>query len=165
MDGLRSREEGLQGITFGAMDAIINVLGIVVGLGVMGNRTAVFVGILVAGVANSLGNAWGFHVSEETEDMHTRREVWMATGMAFLGTFAVTFVLIAPLLLFPLQQAIAATTVMGIGLIIAVGVLVSRVQGLGTMESARLVLEYVGVSMLVIFAAFVLGTYASEFVM
>ena len=31
---------GLQGMTFGAMDAIINVIGIVIGLGVIGNKVA-----------------------------------------------------------------------------------------------------------------------------
>jgi VIT1/CCC1 family predicted Fe2+/Mn2+ transporter len=160
-----SRILGVQGMTLGAMDAIINVIGIVVGLGVIGNRTAVFIGILVAGIANSFGNAWGFHISEETENIHTRREVWMSTVMSFAGTLLSTVVLLLPVLLLPLTQAIFVTVIVGIGLIILIGLLVSRLKGLGKGDCCRLIVKYVSISILVIVIAYYLGQLASGIVL
>ena len=154
-------KHGLQGMTFGSMDAIITVIGIVVGLGVMGNRTAVFVGILVAGIANSFGNAWGFHISEETENIHTSKEVWMSTLMSFGGTLISTLILLTPVLMLPLGTAIVATVLVGIAMIVLIGILVGRVQGRGTRGCCKLVVEYVGISLLVIAIAYCLGQMAS----
>ncbi len=162
---MAERLHGIQGMTFGAMDAIIMVIGIVVGLGVIGDRTAVFVGILVAGIANSFGNAWGFHVSEETENIHTRKEVWVSTLLSFSGTFLSTLLLITPVLLLPLSQAIPVSVSLGILLITLISLLVSRIKGLGRGACCRLALEYVGISILVIAVSFFLGQFASGVLM
>ncbi len=160
----RHRANGLQGMTFGSMDAIIMVIGIVVGLGTIGDRAAVFVGILIAGIANSFGNAWGFHISEETENIHTRREVWVSTMMSFSGTLMSTLILLLPVVFLPLPQAIAATVFAGIMMIVMIGLFVGRVQGLGKRGRAKLVLEYVSISLLVIAIAYYLGQLASGLV-
>jgi VIT1/CCC1 family predicted Fe2+/Mn2+ transporter len=159
------RLHGIQGMTFGSMDAIIMVLGIVVGLGVMGNRTAVFVGILVAGIANSFGNAWGFHISEETENIHSRREVWLSTVMSFSGTLVSTIILLIPVLFLPLTQAIMASVVIGVILVFLIGLAVSRIQGLGRAGCCKVILEYVSISLLVITIAYYLGQFASGLVL
>jgi VIT1/CCC1 family predicted Fe2+/Mn2+ transporter len=155
------RIHGIQGMTFGSMDAIIMVIGVVVGLGVTGNRTAVFIGVLVAGISNSFGNAWGFHISEETENLHSRREVWISTVLSFSGTLLTTFILILPVLLLPLSLAIAASVLTGLVLIVLIGLLVSRIRKLGRGGCLRLLLEYVGISLLVIVVAYYLGQFAS----
>lgn len=159
--GKPEKSHGLQGMTFGSIDAIITVLGIVVGLGVMGDRTVVFVGILVAGIANSFGNAWGFHISEETENIHTRKEVWMSTLMSFAGTFVSTLILIIPVILFPLGTAIFASALLAMLMITGISVLVGRIQGLDMAGRVKLILEYVGISLLVIAVAYYLGQFAS----
>lgn len=155
------RIHGIQGMTFGSIDAIITVVGILVGLGAIGDRTAVFIGVLVAGIANSFGNAWGFHVSEESENMHTRREVWISTALSFSGTLLTTILLLLPVLFLPLLQAITASALAGVGLIVMIGVLVGRIQGLGRKGCLKLVLEYVSISLLVIGIAYCLGQLAS----
>ena len=159
------RIHGLQGMTFGSMDAIITVLGVIVGLGVIGDRTAVFVGILVAGIANSFGNAWGFHISEETENMHTRREVWMSTLFSFTGTLISTLILLMPVLLLPLGQAMLASVLIGVAMIILIGLGVGRIRGLDSPGCLKLVVEYVGISLVVIAIAYVLGQFASGIVL
>ncbi len=164
MERTDSHKHGLQGMTFGSIDAIITVIGIVVGLGVMGNRTVVFVGVLVAGIANSFGNAWGFHISEETENIHTRREVWMSTLMSFGGTLVSTIVLITPIILLPLGMAIVVSVMIGISMIVGISILVGRIQGLGTRKCCKLVAEYVGISLLVIVVTYYLGHAALEII-
>jgi VIT1/CCC1 family predicted Fe2+/Mn2+ transporter len=159
------RIHGLQGMTFGAMDAIIMVIGVIVGLGVIGNRTAVFVGVLVAGIANSFGNAWGFHISEETENIHTRREVWVSTIMSFSGTLVSTIILLLPVLMLPLNQAISVTVIIGICMIILIGIAVGRIRGVDRTGCCKLILEYVSISILVIVIAYYLGQLASGIVL
>lgn len=158
----KKEDHGMQGMTFGAMDAIINVLGIVVGLGVMGNKVAVVVGLVVAGLANSMGNAAGFHVSEETEGVHTRREVWFSTILSFCSTFFVTIILLLPLLLLSLANAIVASVSMGITIMIFLALFVGRRLGHGRKDGVKLVLEYVAMGVIVVIAAFYLGQVASS---
>lgn len=159
----RKRENhGIQGATFGAMDAIINVLGIVVGLGVIGDRTIVVVGLLVAGIANSLGNAAGFHVSEETEGIHTRREVWLSTLMSFVGTFSVTIILVLPLLFFSLSQAMIVSVIGGMIIIMLVGTFNGRHMGHNRKQTVSLIIEYLALAVVVIVIAYYLGMFASS---
>ena len=154
---------GLQGMTFGAMDAIINVIGIVIGLGVIGNKVAVVIGLLVAGIANSLGNSAGFHVSEETEGIHTRKEVWQSTLMAFVGTFATTFILLIPLLLFELSTAILICAGLGVVCIILLATIIGNISGFTKRQTCKLMCEYVALAALVIVIAYFVGNVASSF--
>lgn len=146
---------GAQGMTFGAMDAIINVIGILIGLGVVGNKLTVILGILIAGIANSFGNAAGFHVSEETEGIHTRKEVWKSTIQAFLGTFIVTFLLVIPPLILELFTGIVISVVIGMGLLMGLGCYVSkRVKNIGMIHLAS---EYTLIGIAVIIVSYLLG--------
>ena len=159
---LRKRKShGIQGMTFGAMDAIINVLGIIVGLGVIGDRVIVVVGLLVAGIANSLGNAAGFHVSEETEGIHTRKEVWLSTLLSFVGTFAVTIILVLPLLFFGLSQAMIISVLGGMAIIVLMGIFNGRHMGQGRKETISLIFEYMVLAVVVIIIAYYLGGFAT----
>ena len=164
MFGLFRKKEnhGIQGATFGAMDAIINVLGIIVGLGVIGDRVIVVVGLLVAGIANSLGNAAGFHVSEETEGIHTRREVWLSTLLSFIGTFAVTIILVLPLLFFSLSQAMIVSVIGGMVIIMLLGLFNGRHMGHNKKQTVSLIIEYLALSVVVIVIAYYLGLFASS---
>ena len=83
------RAEGLQGLFLGTMDGVIHALSIITGLHVLGSKALVFLGLLVAGLADALANAVGFHVQEESERLHTRAEVWKGTVLCFLATGAV----------------------------------------------------------------------------
>ncbi len=160
----RKEHHGLQGMTFGMMDAIINVVGIIIGLSVMGNKLAVFVAILVAGIANSFGNAAGFHVSEETEGIHTRKEVWLSTVMTFVGTFVVTMILLLPLLFFNLAGAVITSVSIGIAMLLLLGLIVSRCSRFNKKRTVKLMLEYLAMGIIVIIVAYYLGIFASGLV-
>lgn len=107
----------------------------------MGDRTVVFIGLVVAGLADALANAAGFHVQEESEELHSRAEVWKGTALCFLATGA-TFTLIAiPVLLFPLRVAIHLNWGLSFALLAAIGLGVDRGQPLR--RRAKRVAEYV----------------------
>jgi hypothetical protein len=155
---MRKEIDGAQGMTFGAMDAIINVIGILVGLGLVGNKLAVILGILVAGIANSFGNAAGFHVSEETEGIHTRKEVWLSTVQAFIGTFSVTLILIIPPLVLDLFTGVVVSVLMGISLLMGLGLFVGRRLKSKRKEMLGLVIEYTVTGLAVIVISYILGS-------
>lgn len=160
----RRKHHGLQGMTFGMMDAIINVVGIIIGLSVIGNKLTVFVAILVAGIANSLGNAAGFHVSEETEGIHTRKEVWKSTVLTFLGTFLVTMLLLIPLLFLDLTGAVFSSVSIGVFLLVLLGFIVSRCLNYNRRKTLKLMVEYLLMGIVVIIVAYYLGIFASNLV-
>jgi hypothetical protein len=155
--------DGAQGMTFGVMDAIINVIGILIGLGVVGNKLTVILGILVAGLANSFGNAAGFHVSEETEGIHTRKEVWLSTLQAFAGTLIVTFILLVPPLILDLFTGITISVVMGITFLVSMGVFVGKRMKFKRGQILHLALEYTVIGIVVIIASYFLGYFVLGF--
>ncbi len=153
------KHDGTQGMTFGVMDAIINVVGILIGLSVIGNKTTVILGIIVAGLANSFGNAAGFHVSEETEGIHTRREVWLSTTQAFAGTFLVTILLLLPPLFLDIFTGIVISVAMGISLLIGLGVFVGKRLNFERKQIFHLALEYLVIGIFVIIISYMLGRF------
>src|SRR5690606_239749 len=69
------------------------------------SRLAVIGGILIVAVADAFSDAFGIHISEESENKRSHREVWEATLATFIGklVFASTFFL--PVALFSLANA------------------------------------------------------------
>lgn len=151
---------GIEGFSFGTVDAIVNILGILMGLGAIGNRLLVIVGILVATLANSFGNATGIHVSQEMEGVHTKKEVWQSTLFAFLSTFLVSFVLVVPLFFAPLTWALAISWVLGMAFLVILGF---QSAELTNSSKSAVILEYVFAGGLVTITAFLLGKFALRF--
>lgn len=133
--------EGLQGATFGMMEGVIVALGILMGLSATNNRLILLVGIITCGLADALGNAAGFHVSEETEEFHTRSEVWKSTILCFLSTITVIFILAIPVLFLALTQAIIVSGLVGMVILAFLGYFVNRIRRKN--EALKTIIEYV----------------------
>ena len=97
----------LVGFSFGLTSGIITTLGLMVGLhSSTHSRLAVIGGILTIAVADALSDALGIHISEESENKHSHKEIWEATISTFLSKFIFTLTFIIPVLLFKLPTAI-----------------------------------------------------------
>jgi VIT1/CCC1 family predicted Fe2+/Mn2+ transporter len=95
------------GVGFGLTSGIITTLGLMVGLEAgTGSRVAVIGGIVTIAIADAMSDALGMHVSQESDDNRTGKEVWRATGATFLAklVFAATF--IVPVWFLELSQAV-----------------------------------------------------------
>ncbi|MFQ5648277.1 MAG: hypothetical protein ACE5FW_03490 [Candidatus Aenigmatarchaeota archaeon] len=137
----RRRGEGVQGATFGVMDGIVTALAVVTGLSATQNPLILLIGILVVGLGDSLADSFAFHVSEESERIHTQREIRKATLFTFLGTFGGFILIGLPVLFLPLWQAIVLSEVVGICVLAAMGWIVA---GMNPQYSRpKLTLEYV----------------------
>ncbi|MBN2111965.1 hypothetical protein JW707_02590, partial [Candidatus Woesearchaeota archaeon] len=118
---------GVQGATFGVMEATIMMLGVLLGLSVTGQKFIIILGLFTAGIADSLANSASFYVSEESEMIHTRKEIFKATKMCFLGTFLTAVIIALPIVLIKnIQASIAASFSVGIITLIFLGNYMSK---------------------------------------
>jgi len=73
------------GFSFGLTSGIITTLGLMVGLhSAVDDKLAIIGGILTIAIADSLSDAMGIHVSEESEAKHTSKEIWQSTFATFV---------------------------------------------------------------------------------
>jgi VIT1/CCC1 family predicted Fe2+/Mn2+ transporter len=106
------------GLSFGLTSGIITTLGLMVGLhSGTHSRLAVIGGILTIAIADAFSDALGIHVSEESENRHTTKEIWESTICTFVAKFIFAITFIVPVLLFPLATAIMVSVVWGLSML------------------------------------------------
>jgi VIT1/CCC1 family predicted Fe2+/Mn2+ transporter len=106
------------GLSFGLTSAIITTLGLMVGLhSGTHSKLVVIGGILIIAVADAFSDALGIHMSEESENKHSTKEIWESTIATFLAKFIFSSTFIIPLLLFPLNIAIVVSILYGLVLL------------------------------------------------
>jgi VIT1/CCC1 family predicted Fe2+/Mn2+ transporter len=108
----------MTGFSFGTTSGIITTLGLMVGLhSGTHSKLAVIGGILTIAIADAFSDALGIHVSEESENKHTTKEIWVATLCTFLSKFIIALMFVVPVLIFNLTIAIIASTLWGLSLL------------------------------------------------
>lgn len=106
------------GISFGITSAIITTLGLMVGLYSGTHSKLVVIGaILTIAIADAFSDALGIHISEESENKHTEKEIWQSTGATFLSKFIFGLTFIIPVLLFKLPAAIWVSVIWGLSIL------------------------------------------------
>ncbi len=113
---------GIQGATFGVMEAAVMMIGVLLGLSVTNNKFVITLGLLTAGVADAISNSTSFFVSEESEMIHTRKEIWKASLLCFFTTIVTVLIIAIPLLAFESTGAgIIASFSAGMAVLILLG--------------------------------------------
>lgn len=106
------------GISFGLTSGIITTLGLMVGLNAgTSSKLVVIGGILTIAIADSISDAMGIHVSEESENVHTQRQIWISTFSTFISKFIFALTFLVPVLLLELKTAIIISIGWGLFLI------------------------------------------------
>jgi len=109
--------------------AVITTLGLMVGLNSgTHSRIVVLAGILTIAIADAFSDALGIHVSKESENTHTARQIWGATIATFVAKFLFASTFIVPVLLFPLSTAITVSLICGLGILTALSYYIARMQ-------------------------------------
>jgi len=149
------------GLSFGLTSGIITTLGLMVGLNAgTHSKVAVLGGILTIAVADSMSDAFGIHVSEEAEGVHTVKEVWESTITTFVAKllFALTFVV--PVLFFSLQTAVIVGIVWGLFALSVYSYIISKGEEVSKLKA---VLEHLFVGVLVIVITHYVGVLINGF--
>ena len=106
------------GLSFGLTPGIITTLGLMVGLNSSTHsKLVVLGGILTIAIADGFSDALGIHISEESENKHTIKEIWESTIYTFLFKFIFALTFIIPILLFQLSTAIIISVIWGLSLL------------------------------------------------
>ncbi len=118
------------GIVFGLTSAVITTLGLIVGLhSGTGSKLVVLGGIFTIAIADAFSDALGIHVSEESENVHTTRQIWAATISTFMAKFIFSLTFVVPVLLLPLFTAILVSLVWGLSILTVLSYLMAKAQG------------------------------------
>lgn len=106
------------GLSFGLTSAIITTLGLMVGIySGTHSRVAVIGAILTIAIADAFSDALGIHISEESENKHTPKEIWEATFSTFLSKFLFAMTFVLPVLFLRLNAAIIISILWGLFLL------------------------------------------------
>ena len=115
------------GLSFGLTSGIITTLGLLVGLTAgTSSRLAVLGGILTIAIADAFSDALGIHISEESEGVHTPREIWQSTFATFFAKFFLALTFAVPVLLFDLNVAAFVAVVWGFLVLAVTNFLIAR---------------------------------------
>jgi VIT1/CCC1 family predicted Fe2+/Mn2+ transporter len=125
------------------------------------SKSAVLGGILTIAVADSFSDALGIHISEESEGIHTTKEIWISTIATFVAKmlFALTFTV--PVLLFPLLTAIIVSLGWGVMLLVVLSYHIAKSQGI---NHRRVILEHITIIVVVVSLTHIVGNFIAGFV-
>jgi len=149
------------GLSFGLASGVITTLGLMVGLNAgTSSKMVVLGGILTIAIADSMSDAMGIHMSEESENVHTTKEIWISTMTTFIAKFIFALSFVIPVLLFELQTAIIVSIIWGFFLIIASTIYHSRKHKHAIVPQ---VLEHVIVAVIVLVATQLVGQGIAQY--
>jgi VIT1/CCC1 family predicted Fe2+/Mn2+ transporter len=155
------RHSIVTGLSFGLTSGIITTLGLMVGLhSSTHSKLVVIGGILTIAVADAFSDALGIHISEESENVHTEKEIWVSTIATLLSKFIFALTFIVPVLLFELGNAILVSIVWGFSLLGILSYMISKEQKKNTI---MVIIEHFFIASLVIVITHFVGGWISSF--
>ena len=148
------------GLSFGLTSGVITTLGLLVGLAAgTDSRMVVLGAIFTIALADSLSDAMGIHISEESREHQTRTAIWEATIVTFVAKALVSLSFIPAVLLLPLDQAIMVSILWGL---LLVSVLSFWVAVLNHASPIRAIGEHVFITLTVVLATRQLGLWVGS---
>ena len=149
-----------KGLGFGSTSGIITTLGLIVGLSSGTHlKSAVIGGILIIAIADSLSDAFGIHISEEAENKHTHREVWLSTLATLLSKFIFASLFIIPVLLFDLNIAVIVSIIWALFVIGLISYYLAKQQ---QKSFFKVITEHLSITILVIVLTHFVGRFISS---
>ena len=153
------REALKTGISFGLTSGVITTLGLMVGLhSGTHSKLVVLGGILMIAIADAFSDALGIHVSEESENIHTRKQIWASTISTFLSKFMFALTFVIPIVLFQLSIAILVSVLWGLSVLAILSYKIAMSQGT---KPWRVIAEHLLIALAVIVITHFVGDWIS----
>ena len=153
------REALKTGISFGLTSGVITTLGLMVGLhSGTHSKLVVLGGILMIAIADAFSDALGIHVSEESENIHTRKQIWASTVSTFLSKFMFALTFMIPIVIFQLSIAILVSVLWGLGVLAILSYKIAMSQGT---KPWRVIAEHLLIALAVIVITHFVGDWIS----
>ena len=146
-----------KGFSFGLTSGIITTLGLIVGLhSGTHSKIVILSGIIIIAIADALSDALGIHISEESEDKHTTKEIWESTITTFLSKFVFALMFIFPILFLKLSTAIIVCVIWGLFLITIFSYYMARQQ---KVSPYKVIFEHLIIAIIVIVITHYIGDF------
>ncbi len=87
------------------------------------------------------------HISEEAENHHSNKEIWIASFSTFLVKLVIASTFIVPILFFDLYNSIIISIIWGMLLIMLFSIYLAKQQ---RVKHYKLIFEHVGIALLVV---------------
>jgi VIT1/CCC1 family predicted Fe2+/Mn2+ transporter len=148
-----------KGLSFGLTSGVITTLGMVVGVNAStSSRLAVIAAIISIAIADAFSDAVAMHVSEESEGVHTRKDVWEATMATFLTKFAFAMTFVVPILFLALDIAVLIDIIWGLLIMTVFNIFLARSQDERVL---RVVFEHLTIAVVVVLITYTAGSLLS----
>ena len=148
------------GFSFGLTSGIKTTLGLMVGLhSGTHSKLAVIGGVLTVAIADAFSDALGIHVSEESENKHTPRQIWASTISAFCTKLVFGLTFLIPVRLFDLSTAVMVSAIWGLSVLCIFSYVIARGQRVAPW---KIVAEHLGIALVVIVVTHYLGDWISS---
>jgi VIT1/CCC1 family predicted Fe2+/Mn2+ transporter len=145
------------GLSFGLTSGTITTLGLIVGLYAgTDSKLAILGGIFTIAIADAFADALGIHISEESENKHTAKQIWVATLTTWAAKFVFALSFAIPVLLLPNLTAIIASSIWGL---ILLGVFSFVIAKTGKEKPWKVISEHLFIAILVIVLTFFTGKF------
>jgi len=145
------------GLSFGLTSAIITTLGLMVGIySGTHSRVAVIGAILTIAIADAFSDALGIHISEESENRHTPKEIWEATFSTFLFKFLFAMTFVLPVLFLRLNAAIIISILWGLSSLSLFSFYLAKEQ---KTKPWKVIFEHLLIAIVVITATYYVGIW------
>lgn len=145
------------GFSFGLTSGIITTLGLISGLhSGTHSRVAIIGGIVTIAIADAFSDAMGIHISEESENKHTEKEIWESTISTFLSKFFFTLTFIIPVLLFKLTTAVIVSVMYGLLLLSILSFYITKGQKVSLL---RVIAEHLVIAFIVLITTHYIGDW------
>ena len=155
-----TRDSIRTGLSFGLTSGIITTLGLMVGLHSGTHAKSVIIGaILIIAIADAFSDALGIHISEESENRHTMREIWESTIATFLAKFFFASTFLVPVLLINLSVAIVVSVFWGLGILCVLTYCLAKEQGT---NPSKMIVEHLVIAVIVVVTTHYLGDWVSS---
>ncbi|KPJ50091.1 hypothetical protein AMJ40_03915 [candidate division TA06 bacterium DG_26] len=149
-----------KGFSFGLTSGVITTLGMMVGLhSSTHSRPAVIGGIIAVAIADALSDAVGIHISEESENRHSSREIWESTVATLFSKFFLALTFIVPVILLPLPHALLTSIAWGLSIVTLISFLIARNRPIPT---HKVVLEHLLIVLIVILLTHYVGDWIAS---
>jgi VIT1/CCC1 family predicted Fe2+/Mn2+ transporter len=147
------------GFSFGLTSGIITTLGLMVGLH-SGTHSKIVVigGVLMIAIADAFSDALGIHISEESENKHSTKEIWESTIATFLTKLIFASTFIVPVLLFQLSTAIIVSVIWGLSLMTIFSFYMAKQQN---EKPWKVILEHIIIAIIVIVTTHLVGDWVA----
>jgi VIT1/CCC1 family predicted Fe2+/Mn2+ transporter len=148
------------GFSFGVTSGIITTLGLIVGLHSGTHSKLVIIGgILIIAIADAFSDALGIHISEESENKHSSKEIWESTISTFISKFVFASTFLIPILLLKLSTAIIISVIWGLLVLAILSFNIAKEQ---QKKPWKIISEHIIIALLVIITTHYVGDWISS---